>query len=695
MLKKLKQNLANKVALQTAIAGLCVALVMGSIGFFFNLQQLKHRYTNTILEQANTISPSLSVALFSFDNDYLEEIANGLIKHSAISSVVISDINEEPQASASLKRECVSAPHNSLLAPPEQYYLFKLSYSNTLLGKLIVTPDSCSYFSEVQGIILQIVVSSLVFSSIISLFIFIVFHHQVTQPLNRLVSMIGQIDEKSLLDANLAVLQTKRTDEIGVAMNQFAAMLALLKREILHSQQSQATIQSYNYRLESLIDKKSTALNRLQNNQAEHPILTETNADLTLLFANLGFAFQYPNQLLSKLIQQQEHAAALTLSQHIKQLNHCLYLLTRDSSNNKVNLISPEQLSKLCEGSIPTASFSFINDIKDQFLIAEDFLEAVILGLAGNIHFFCKSSSALLHCYQQEQQLRIDISCKSLNLTDDDLDTLILPTEASALNVASMAGLGLLRLLLKSIGGHLELGNFSLQGQTISAYLPFTPKQQLQQQLTSHFEALPLAVLIDSTQLYHKIIDLLNRWSIPFSLTLTAEQQLLITDQTEHQHPPKQTLYLQADQQEHPSESELALSILGLIEKQAATAKPVINVLIADHNQINLEYCLGILKPFNYQITTAHNGVEAVDLAQQHKFQLIFMAADMPIMDGLTATRKIRHSSQNQQTPIVAMANPHTNDQQQCLLAGMDDFISKPFTEKQLITIIDQWSDGI
>lgn len=223
MVKQFKRKLATKIAAQTILAGFCVALVMGGLGFIYNLQQLKLRYDTSITDQVNTILPSINMALFSFDENYLKKIVTGLIAHPAISSVTIADIDEVPQAHASLKQECVDASKHTILSPPSQFYLFELSYADTQLGKLIITPDACNFLTDARDIIGQILVFSLVFSAIISIFIFILFHRQVTSPLNHLVSFIASIDEKSLLEVDLKVLQSDRSDELGTATYTAAA----------------------------------------------------------------------------------------------------------------------------------------------------------------------------------------------------------------------------------------------------------------------------------------------------------------------------------------------------------------------------------------------------------------------------------------------------------------------------------------
>ncbi len=85
------------------------------------------------------------------------------------------------------------------------------------------------------------------------------------------------------------------------------------------------------------------------------------------------------------------------------------------------------------------------------------------------------------------------------------------------------------------------------------------------------------------------------------------------------------------------------------------------------------------------------NGKEAVDMATSHLPDLILMDITLPVMDGLQATRLIREHPNTQATPIIAMTARFTSeDKEECLRSGCDDFIAKPFTSKQLASIIEK-----
>jgi len=112
------------------------------------------------------------------------------------------------------------------------------------------------------------------------------------------------------------------------------------------------------------------------------------------------------------------------------------------------------------------------------------------------------------------------------------------------------------------------------------------------------------------------------------------------------------------------------------------------NVLLVEDNLINQKIVLLSLKKLVKNIDVAVNGKEALDKFGTSKYDIILMDVQMPIMNGYTAAKKIREieSSTNSHTPIIAItANALMGDREDCLAAGMDDYISKPFQIEVLI----------
>lgn len=115
------------------------------------------------------------------------------------------------------------------------------------------------------------------------------------------------------------------------------------------------------------------------------------------------------------------------------------------------------------------------------------------------------------------------------------------------------------------------------------------------------------------------------------------------------------------------------------------------SILVTDDNEINRLIVLTILENYGAIITEAKNGQEAVELALSNHFDVILMDVQMPVMDGIEATIAIRKAKQKH-VPIIALtAFALKGDNQKCFDAGMDDYLSKPFEEMQLLEIVSKW----
>jgi signal transduction histidine kinase/ActR/RegA family two-component response regulator len=120
-----------------------------------------------------------------------------------------------------------------------------------------------------------------------------------------------------------------------------------------------------------------------------------------------------------------------------------------------------------------------------------------------------------------------------------------------------------------------------------------------------------------------------------------------------------------------------------------------LNVLVVEDNKINQMVARGYLETLGCEFTVVDNGEDAVAmLTARHPYELVLMDCQMPGMDGLAATRRVRayEAGGDTRVPIIALtANAMVGDRESCLDAGMDDFLSKPFQLHELAAILDKW----
>jgi signal transduction histidine kinase/DNA-binding response OmpR family regulator len=128
------------------------------------------------------------------------------------------------------------------------------------------------------------------------------------------------------------------------------------------------------------------------------------------------------------------------------------------------------------------------------------------------------------------------------------------------------------------------------------------------------------------------------------------------------------------------------------VEQPPVTCAPL-RILLAEDNAFNQKVALGLLRKMGHTITVANNGLEAVELHAKGSFDLILMDIQMPEMDGFAATSAIRLQQQQSglRVPIVAMtAHAMQGDREKCLAGGMDDYIAKPISYKELLAVIQR-----
>lgn len=118
------------------------------------------------------------------------------------------------------------------------------------------------------------------------------------------------------------------------------------------------------------------------------------------------------------------------------------------------------------------------------------------------------------------------------------------------------------------------------------------------------------------------------------------------------------------------------------------------SILYAEDNHINQRVTQLLLQKIGFKCDIANNGIEAVDMFKKNNYDLILMDMQMPELDGIGSTLKIReHEKSNKITKpvyiIAATANAYSEDKERCLEAGMNDFLTKPFKEAKLKTVIN------
>ena len=129
---------------------------------------------------------------------------------------------------------------------------------------------------------------------------------------------------------------------------------------------------------------------------------------------------------------------------------------------------------------------------------------------------------------------------------------------------------------------------------------------------------------------------------------------------------------------------------------QARPARARRKVLLAEDNPVNVEVACAMLEGLGLDVRRAGDGAQALQSVRDDDFDLVLMDCQMPVMDGFAATAEIRRHEQQRGRarvlPIIAItANALQGDRESCLAAGMDDYLSKPFTQQALGQTLSRW----
>jgi CheY-like chemotaxis protein len=140
-----------------------------------------------------------------------------------------------------------------------------------------------------------------------------------------------------------------------------------------------------------------------------------------------------------------------------------------------------------------------------------------------------------------------------------------------------------------------------------------------------------------------------------------------------------------------PSQPHGVLVTRHVLKEVAAAGRA--RILVAEDNIVNQKVAVCQVEKLGYPADVVANGVEAVEAISRVSYALVLMDCQMPEMDGFEATAMIRkHERGGRRLPIIAMtASAMLEDQERCLAADMDDYLSKPVKQAELTMMLGKW----
>lgn len=131
--------------------------------------------------------------------------------------------------------------------------------------------------------------------------------------------------------------------------------------------------------------------------------------------------------------------------------------------------------------------------------------------------------------------------------------------------------------------------------------------------------------------------------------------------------------------------------------QRVGSKKRCLQILLAEDNIVNQRVVAELIRREGHDLVIVENGREAVAAVKEKAFDLVLMDIQMPVMDGFEATEAIREAEKDavRHTPIVAMtAHAMIGDQEKCIQARMDDYLSKPINFASLLAMLDKWTQN-
>ncbi|HYE56250.1 MAG TPA: response regulator [Chitinophagaceae bacterium] len=307
---------------------------------------------------------------------------------------------------------------------------------------------------------------------------------------------------------------------------------------------------------------------------------------------------------------------------------------------------------------------------------------------------------------------------------------------------ASGLGLVVCRKLVELMGGRIEAKSIHGQGSVFTFHIPVTPslktvRNQSHQQASDKLEGKQILIVDDNESVRTTLMARVKQWNMRAFAAASATEalQLLSANSfdlvlTDISMPQISGLQLaQIIKERYAGLKVLAMNngntgyngyeqlFLGVVPKPvkqhilkdkiaaaltsagsgAAAASTTLaeqyplRILVAEDNLVNQKIAIKILAKLGYEASLANNGKDALEIVSHEQFDIILMDVQMPEMDGLEATRMIRTCLQVQPVIIALTANTMQGDRDECIQAGMDDYLSKPIQMQELVAQLEKW----
>lgn len=741
MLNKLRTNLAFKVALYSVLAAAVLGFLISSYQIWSNLEQRNQRNSAFIHALIATTLPSIGLASYNFNTQLKQQLIDGLATHPYILNASLFDTKGGEIGISTTPERCLPSNINTLLHGVNKQFEYPIHYQDTHLGKLVLELNQCQQNKLLFADIKRTFIFGVIYSVGIALIIYFLFYHLVSLPISLLASRLQQLDPMAIELSSIQHMNSQRKDEIGVLINRFSALLRMTHDHISRLKAAEFTIHDYSSNLEALVNKRTEAISGINHelksvnnelkrsqqssehlNQSQMQLLknlsyelrlplTSTIHTLNLLQDNSSTAVQH-SLIEGSISQNKKILSLLNELELISQLKHPFN--NHNASPFSVQRLMASIYKKVIqEGNSPfKISLRYEPSLADSHIGNHQKIEQLIFNLTANILNNTPEQRLNIAISETEQGIIFHFSAPGLRLTDTLFDQMILPfTNTYTSNPLTSMGLAYSRDLTEFLDGSIHISVNSQNENELSLQLPLLNGTQELETLRNKLPQGGIRLSIGQNTLLQQTEALLEQWQLHYTLSDSPNTKpvLLITDkpalsdnkdigfiigigsQFEKKRKINGINLLALKQLDESNFYNLITEASGHIQTEQIPKKSA-KILLVEDNIINRMLSQRFLRNLNAEVDMVEDGKEAVSITSRKQYDLIFMDCQMPIMDGFQATRLIRRTQLNQKTPIIALTGLESEDERHaCLQSGMNDFISKPFTQEQLQNALRQW----
>ncbi len=744
---KFKHPIAKQLLFWILLASSILTLIITSanlwLDFNRDLAQIDQKLDQ--IEKSNL--PSISNALWAEDTSQLGLLVKGVADLPEIFQAEVWQDNQRRFTAGQVKSE-----YTKVTSWPLIHHFNGVKYD---LGELVVVADLSGVYGHLTEKLIINVLSQGTKTFIVSLIIFALVHMLITSHLNRLATSMASInlDKPTKLKLDR---KTSKDDEINRLNNEFNNMCDALNKSFdqIKKQQQQAE-KSSQLKSEFLANMSHEVKTPMNGVIGMAHLLDETKLDHRqhgYLQVIKKSAFHMMELLNSVLDFSKIEASKLTLDKHVFDIHELV-----QGIYDMFKARATEKGITLAVKVDPTIRQFLVGDSLR--------IKQVLVNLVSNALKFTDKGSVELYVDATVDaglaQLSFKVKDTGIGIPKEKEMAIFdkfTQVDASIARKHGGNGLGLAISdnLIKLMGGKLELNTKLGLGSAFSFDLSLPVSTDLNNNFTRKLDLLAgsRVLILDDNEFNNRVmseifIDLgmhvtqVQSTELAVGLThgedsklqgfdfiLLAKQQLtddgtLIYEMINQERMNKPPCIILTDtefteQQVHQAKAkgyndcwqlprhpaQIKQSLLHHIEQnseqesvEALETRPTI--LIAEDSEINQRVCSAILSQLGIHLIIAQNGEQAVEMWQQHGPDLILMDCQMPLMDGLRATKKIRMAEafDDEPVPIIAVtASDIGNDKDKCIAAGMNGFVGKPFMPNELIAevtrLLPQQSDS-